>query len=335
MKRILNRKQKIRHPLEVNSDDDDFENIESRGYRSQDRSRLNDSQTLTPSTPAVDEQDRKRVVGCLASLLSTKSYSSQFKRKFLEKIVAYLEVDDSVAKAYLPLTDNESNSSWNGQEYIKIFLDDLESVDTIIWCIIRFLLMSDSGYDARVRTIFRDLYTILYKRNVGSFSSTSCSSPSAESVSSESSFEQEYEFVDNLASLLFEHIEHLISSNLILFNVQRQRQEENNAEAGGKKDKMDIKKMAKITGFSILAGTAFAITGGLAAPGIAAGVAVVSEKMIMPYFRTLNLFLILFSFTVHNLSGCFNFNCCYINHIRCRWWWTCCSQNEETHCWFN
>ena len=45
----------------------------------------------------------------------------------------------------------------------------------------------------------------------------------------------------------------------------------NNANEENQGKQHNVKKIAKIAGMSILAGTAFAITGGLAAPGIAAG----------------------------------------------------------------
>lgn len=283
MKRLIQRSSNKRHPLEVDSTTDEGKSDAAVQV-----------QSFIP-----DEQDRKRIVGCLASLLSTKNYSLQFKRQFLDNIVSYVEIDDSVAIAYLPLTvmdeDGEfgassQKASTSGEELINIFIDDLDSADTVIWCILRFLLMSDNGYDARVRTVFRDLYSIIYRRNVGSrlslcstpSSTASCNSPCNRNDSNVDQFEADNEVFEYLGLIIFGYIEHSIGTNLMLMNVRaQQRQEAASKSNEDNKKKFDIKKIAKITGASILAGTAFAITGGLAAPGIAAGVAVVSYLLFL------------------------------------------------------
>ena len=281
MKRLIQRNASKRHPLEVDVNDDA---ADRKPARSQSKN-AGQTQHFMP-----DEQDRKRVVGCLASLLSTKNYSLQFKRQFLDSIVSYVEIESSVAKAYLPLTVvdkgdgfgvRSQESSTSGEDLINIFLEDLESTDTVIWCILRFLLLSDNGYDARVRTVFRELFTILYQRSAGSCSSA-CSTPSSSITfnGNDSSFEQfetDNEVFEYLGFIIFGYIEHSIGKNLIQLNVRAQQKQKATSTSNNddKNNKIDVVKIAKITGVSLLAGTAFAITGGLAAPGIAAGVAVV------------------------------------------------------------
>lgn len=219
----------------------------------------------------------------MASLLSRKHYSLNFKKQFLIEIVLYLELDKSAATAYLPLSiaDNVDNSiTSDNPDYISIFLSDMESADSLTWCILRYLLLSKQGYDSRVRTLIMELFAIVYIEQAGSLTVTP-KSPIANSQSSDALDVFNFDRL-RLAYTLFTYLEHNLGTNLVLLKQSAGAQQDANDTNSKKneKGKMTVKKMAKITSATVVAGTLFAVTGGLAAPGIAAGMAVLTTSSV-------------------------------------------------------
>mmetsp|Transcript_28681 Transcript_28681/g.44585 ORF Transcript_28681/g.44585 Transcript_28681/m.44585 type:complete len:652 (+) Transcript_28681:253-2208(+) len=215
--------------------------------------------------------------GCLASLLSKKHYSLNFKKQFLYEIVQYLDLDKSVATAYLPLTISNTATSSENPDYISIFLSDMESADSLTWFILRYLLLSKQGYDSRVRTLIIELFVVVYMKEAGSLAVTP-KSPIANSRSSDALDVLNFDRL-LLAYHKFTYLEHYLGTNLVrLKQSAGAQQDADNGNSEKPEKKVSLKKIAKITSATVVAGTLFAVTGGLAAPGIAAGMAVLTTS---------------------------------------------------------
>ena len=187
------------------------------------------------------------------------------RRHFLELIVEHFGIESSTATAFLPISMSQNSPSGAVDESnLMAFLYALE-LKTVIWCMLKYLEYSDNGYDARARNLFRELFVRVYKEEKGTKSSVLVEFKDGNNTTS---FDEDY-----LAAQIFIYTERLIGTNLMLL-VEWQTlnpSNTNNANEENQGKQHNVKKIAKIAGMSILAGTAFAITGGLAAPGIAAG----------------------------------------------------------------
>lgn len=148
--------------------------------------------------------------------------------------------------------------------------------------LLQHLLSSDQGYDARVRHVFKKLGVIVLvhemEREQYSFG------PDGEKMQLLTNAE-----LAELATRKFEALEHGIAAKLIrLSEIQRRRQGRNPRRADTEAPKGSMRELRrgisreqlmrglKVGSAGLVAGTLFAVTGGLAAPGIAAGIAAIA-----------------------------------------------------------
>lgn len=150
--------------------------------------------------------------------------------------------------------------------------------------LLQHLLRSEQGYDARVRHVFKKLGVIVLvhemEREQYSFG------PDGEKIQLLTNSE-----LAQLATRKFEALEHGIAAKLIrLSEMQRQGQgregrrgARGSGASGGSSRQLkrgltreQLVRGLKVGSAGVVAGTLFAVTGGLAAPGIAAGIAAIA-----------------------------------------------------------
>jgi len=180
-------------------------------------------------------------------------------------------------------------------EHLGPFLDSM-TPGSGIRCLVLFLLQhlmhSPEGYDARIRHAVKTLGVLLLLRDMDS---------SGEFDDDEDIFESSHgdvkrspRMVDRIerATRKFEALEHAIATRLMKLSEEQEksmtRRQRTSGRAGPPKlntssrqasfgpSRDQILRGLKIGGTAVVAGTLFAVTGGLAAPGIAAGVAAVA-----------------------------------------------------------
>jgi Protein of unknown function (DUF726) len=171
-------------------------------------------------------------------------------------------------------------------EHLRPFIESL-SPGSGIQCLTMFLtqhlLRSEVGYDARVRHAIKTLGVILIMhdmirdpdsyRNGAVLDSSVCSDPTR--IKSQSR-------ICVQAARFFENIEHTIAANLLQLSKAQTSQENrkvgNNTLSRHSRNfpSESMLRSLKIGGAAVAAGALFAVTGGLAAPGIAAGVAAIA-----------------------------------------------------------
>lgn len=173
-----------------------------------------------------------------------------------------------------PILDNE--------EELKPFLESLTpgaGFRCVSLLLLQHLLMSEVGYDARTRHVLKKLSVLVLMHDM---------------EHDPVEFDANRTRTDMLrqATRKFEYLEHSVAKRLLRLSASaRERKDSNNksGKAGGKGkpktgdgsggggiSRQQILRGVKIGGAGIVAGTLFALTGGLAAPGIAAGVAAVA-----------------------------------------------------------
>lgn len=172
-------------------------------------------------------------------------------------------------------------------DFLRPFLESLSpgaGFRCLSLMLLQHLLRSQEGYDARVRHVFKKIGVIVLvhemDRDMSDFSFV-------DGVTQQLSNEA---LVD-LATRKFEALEHGIASKLIrLSEIQRKQRgrksegrssrnitaSSNDQEKQGGVSRRQIVRGIKIGSAGLVAGTLFAVTGGLAAPGIAAGVAAIA-----------------------------------------------------------
>lgn len=170
-------------------------------------------------------------------------------------------------------------------DILKAFLESLSpgaGFRCLSLMLLQHLLRSEQGYDARVRHVFKKLGVIVLvhemEREQYSFG------PDGERIQLLSNSE-----LAQLATRKFEALEHGIAAKLIrLSEMQRKGQgrDTRRAKAGSsagssRKLKRGLSREQLVRGLKVgsagvVAGTLFAVTGGLAAPGIAAGIAAIA-----------------------------------------------------------
>jgi hypothetical protein len=171
-------------------------------------------------------------------------------------------------------------------EHLGPFIESLSpgaGVRCLALFIYQHLLRSEEGYDARVRHVVKTLGVIVLIHDM------ECDPVDIVANNTDSSTRRtralSFDELVALATRKFESLEHCIASKLL--KISQVQQELAQANASSKKrskskalsrqsqefSSEQIMRGFKIGGAAVIAGTLFAITGGLAAPGIAAGVA--------------------------------------------------------------
>ena len=166
-------------------------------------------------------------------------------------------------------------------DILKAFLESLSpgaGFRCLSLMLLQHLLRSEQGYDARVRHVFKKLGVIVLvhemEREQYSFG------PDGEKIQLLTNSE-----LAQLATRKFEALEHGIAAKLIqLSEVQQNggrgaRKTKASTSDGSKRElkrglsREQLVRGLKVGSAGVVAGTLFAVTGGLAAPGIAAGIA--------------------------------------------------------------
>ena len=170
-------------------------------------------------------------------------------------------------------------------DILKAFLESLSpgaGFRCLSLMLLQHLLRSEQGYDARVRHVFKKLGVIVLvhemEREQYSFG------PDGEKIQLLTNTE-----LAQLATRKFEALEHGIAAKLIrLSEMQRQgkggdtRKAKAGASDGSRRQlrrgisREQLMRGLKVGSAGVVAGTLFAVTGGLAAPGIAAGIAAIA-----------------------------------------------------------
>jgi hypothetical protein len=170
-------------------------------------------------------------------------------------------------------------------EHLRPFLESLTpgaGFRCLSMFLIQHLLHSGSGYDARIRSAVKKLGVILLindmeKDHVDMYAQNGATSPRRQRRTRSGA--------DTIASATrkFESLEQLIARKFLLLSrghVQHshsfRRSESGNhviASQSTGLSRFQVMRSLKIGGTAVVAGTLFAVTGGLAAPGIAAGIA--------------------------------------------------------------
>lgn len=169
----------------------------------------------------------------------------------------------------------------NDSDILKAFLESLSpgaGFRCLSLMLLQHLLRSEQGYDARVRHVFKKLGVIILvhemEREQYSFG------PDGEKIQLLTNSE-----LAQLATRKFEALEHGIAAKLIQLSEMQQkggrgtRKAKASTSDGSKRElrrglsREQLVRGLKVGSAGIVAGTLFAVTGGLAAPGIAAGIA--------------------------------------------------------------
>lgn len=193
---------------------------------------------------------------------------------------------------------------WANDDLIRPFLDSLTpgaGLQCVSLLLLQHLLKSEAGYDARVRYAFKKLTVVVLVHEM-KVHGLYCNENEEEEERDEEKGEvklAEGEVLVRRATRKFEALEHAIAVKLIDLAEEQQKQaaarrqhgggsatqpNSNNSPAGNSgrgqivrkrqgPTRQQIMRGLKIGSAGVLAGTLFAVTGGLAAPGIAAGVA--------------------------------------------------------------
>lgn len=306
---ILNLMRSDETRLHANNDDNSPSdaNTEATGDESgqeviaietQSRASVKKSSTVT-STRTEKRRESKADAAVVARHAKRRE---DFQKELLHMSADLLLLSEDHADTFLPTleiaTDDDENQV-EEQELLLPFLESLSSEEAAFRCIVlllfRFLLLSNStaaekkvahesktgliivGYDARVRRAFKYLavsvLSYFASRRAG------CIQQSTEMSSSDA---LRLKAIESHATRKFESLEDVVASRLLI--VTKMLEDQQGKGKGAKISEQKREKTAgekvmrglKIGGAGVAAGTVFAITGGLAAPAIAAGIAAVA-----------------------------------------------------------
>jgi hypothetical protein len=177
----------------------------------------------------------------------------------------------------------------NRIEHLRPFLESLtpgSGFRCLAMFLLQHLLTSQVGYDARVRHALKTLGVLVLLHDEMSIDSTdSQASGNTSTLPPNRTFGTKSSQIDRLEETTrkFEALEVAIASKLIILSREQNGppRVKRHARRKGKGDtqslqptgptREEVMRGLKVGGTAILAGTLFAVTGGLAAPGIAAG----------------------------------------------------------------
>jgi hypothetical protein len=173
-----------------------------------------------------------------------------------------LSLDSALTEAYIPLLAADSIPPSDVKQQLAEFRAKMEPYRDVLsqplqqlchmW--IHLLVTVPAGYDARLRMAVKVFVVLLYLM---------------EHAKGVEGLEE--------ATISFLALEQCIAHYLLLFLEQQQKKKQEMLQTAQKKDSSSkLMRQLKIGGAAVAAGGLFAITGGLAAPGIAAGIAVMA-----------------------------------------------------------
>jgi hypothetical protein len=221
-----------------------------------------------------------------ASVMDTSYFSTDRRRSNYDSKsnLVQQKTENIILPVQKPLIDNEDD--------LRPFLESLtpgSGFRCVSLFLLQHLLSSDVGYDARIRHVLKRLSVIVLMHDMDNdpieFEESDVRTTSNQHKPSQAEMFRR-------ATRKFEALEHSIAKRLLRLTASttRARRGDNTQMATKEVTKNGKPKTSDITGFSkeqllrgvkiggvgIVAGTLFALTGGLAAPGIAAGVAAIA-----------------------------------------------------------
>jgi hypothetical protein len=210
--------------------------------------------------------------------------------KLLLSSAELLMLESDQAQAFEPMLDNllegapETSSNDNSSSInnlndsirhqidqiggLRPFLETMEpgvAYRCLCLLLIQVLLQSEHGYDARVRHAMKTLGVVIFL--LQEVTDQDDSKSYANSVTK--------------ATRKFESLEQSIALHLILLSQKANSAKEQDESKKPSKEKPKWQRNLKIGGAAVAAGTLFAVTGGLAAPGIAAGIAAIAGGTVL------------------------------------------------------
>lgn len=173
------------------------------------------------------------------------------------------------------------------QEIMQPFLDELSvgsSIANIALLLFRLLLTSVHGYDARVRAAFREMAVQVLAHDAAHMQmQMQMAAAGNENQSQLTGVPKKKDY--QTALLKFEDLESAIASHLTELAKEHQERDEASTskrgsrffkEKGTMSRKDQFLRAAKVGTVGLAAGTLFAVTGGMAAPAIVAGIATIA-----------------------------------------------------------
>jgi len=227
-------------------------------------------------------QSKRGLTTAKRSLQRHRKRRYQVMSSILLNASKFLYLDISQSKAFLPLLtqilnppprenldrgENSFNDTYSllgidKNNFLWAFLESLtpgSGFRCMSMLLLEHLLRGEEGYDARVRRIYKKLAALILMHDNEYDERDDCNDLS------------DIEF----ATRKFEALEHEIAAQILDLSggrKQKQKSLQKGTTEGGL-TRQQVLRGLKIGSAGIVAGTIFAVTGGLAAPGIAAGVA--------------------------------------------------------------
>lgn len=262
------------------------------------------SSSSSPAGARSSKSDRSRL-----ALRRHRKRRYDVLSKLLVSSADLLMIEKSQAKAFLPMLSKllvptskeqqhqqqqQQQSQKDGTDVIAQQIDDIEFLRPFLEsmtrgagfrCLSLFLLQhllhAAEGYDARIRHAVKTLGVIVLIHDMERDPVDVFAGRQKRRNSSRASREE----LMLLATRKFESLEHWIARKLLLLS-QEQARRSRGRHGQNNSNQMDdpssirgrdrMIRRLKIGGTAVLAGTLFAVSGGLAAPGIAAGVAAIA-----------------------------------------------------------
>lgn len=171
---------------------------------------------------------------------------------------------------------------WDQEDHLRPFLDSLSpgaGFRCLGLLLLQHLLHSKEGYDARIRHVIKKLGIIVLIHDMEN-----------DPVDTFDSSKSRKFWVER-ATRKFESLEHNVAARLIQLSTQmKQQNNQPRRQAGAQKSEApqrrkvtreQIMRGIKIGSAGLVAGTIFAVTGGLAAPGILTGISAIAGASVV------------------------------------------------------
>lgn len=243
----------------------------------------------------LEKQQAKAFLPMLAKLLvpqpksPSQNLTSPVKKKVREEKnnnqTPFPTADSAVLEAIrdVAIDDFESRDSdivnrlIDEIDHLRPFLESMSpggGFRCLALVLLQHLMQSKEGYDARIRQALKTLGVIILYRDMSLEYASDLASDVRDSRSND---------LVTLATRRFECLEHVIAATLLDISRQQQQKQSNSngktrsgaGESKGYYSREQIVRGIKVGAVGVAAAGLFAFTGGLAAPGIAAGVAAI------------------------------------------------------------
>lgn len=171
---------------------------------------------------------------------------------------------------------NDNLQTWDNNDLLRPFVQSLtqgSGFQCLSLLLLNHLLQSKQGYDARIRHVIKKLAVVVLVQEM-------MRSDYNQSYSEVAIGSSRYDMLASRASRKYEQLEHVIAAKLIHISrlqlITKDNWNSKNQTLSTPQPRINrqtVLRGLKIGSAGVVAGTLFAVTGGLAAPGIAAGLA--------------------------------------------------------------